>query len=163
MPPDRRLLPAASANVAADAVLGLLRLAVWQGSLERARHELAATYGPGGAYLWLLAPGGHLHGLIGLAPRGAGCGEVRHIAVQPGLRGHGIGRDLVRLGMAATALRAVVAETDRDAVGFYRALGFSVQSLGERYPGSERFLCRLDGGSMAPAAARCGPARPVEP
>lgn len=136
-------------------MLGLLRLAVWQGSLERARHELAAVYGPGGAYLWLLAPGGRLQGLIGLAPRGAGSGEITHIAVQPELRGQGIGRDLVRLGMAVTALRVLQAETDRDAVGFYRALGFSVQSLGERHPGVERFLCRLDGSQMMhPAVCR---------
>ena len=33
------------------------------------------------------------------------------------------------------------AETDKDAVDFYRKLGFSVTSLGEKYPGVERFHC----------------------
>lgn len=33
------------------------------------------------------------------------------------------------------------AETDAEAVGFYRSCGFTVRSLGEKYPGTERFLC----------------------
>lgn len=36
----------------------------------------------------------------------------------------------------------LVAETDADAVGFYRHSGFEVMSLGEKYPGTERFSCR---------------------
>ena len=35
----------------------------------------------------------------------------------------------------------VVAETDEEAVDFYRSLGFVVHSLGEQYPGIERFRC----------------------
>ncbi len=37
------------------------------------------------------------------------------------------------------------AETDRDAVGFYGKAGFTVTSLGEKYPGVERFACRWSG------------------
>ncbi len=37
----------------------------------------------------------------------------------------------------------IVAETDRSALGFYVALGFTMTSLGEKYPGVERFLVRL--------------------
>jgi hypothetical protein len=36
------------------------------------------------------------------------------------------------------------AETDADAVDFYRAIGFAVENLGERYPGVERRRCRLE-------------------
>jgi hypothetical protein len=36
-------------------------------------------------------------------------------------------------------LKNVEAETDREADGFYRACGFTVHSLGEKYPGVERF------------------------
>jgi hypothetical protein len=32
------------------------------------------------------------------------------------------------------------AETDRDALEFYRAYGFAVQNLGEKYPGTIPFL-----------------------
>jgi hypothetical protein len=35
------------------------------------------------------------------------------------------------------------ATTDSDAVGFYRRSGFKIESLGEQYPGVERFRCVL--------------------
>lgn len=35
----------------------------------------------------------------------------------------------------------MTAETDAEAAGFYRACGFQVRSLGEKYPGVERFAC----------------------
>lgn len=35
------------------------------------------------------------------------------------------------------------AETDKDAVGFYKKNGFTITSLGEKYPGVERFDCTL--------------------
>ena len=41
------------------------------------------------------------------------------------------------------SLTRVTAETDKDAVGFYRSCGFEVESLGELYPGIERFRCKL--------------------
>ncbi|MNP39986.1 hypothetical protein D3C76_1335850 [compost metagenome] len=35
----------------------------------------------------------------------------------------------------------IKAETDKDTVGFYKKIGFSITSLGEKYPGVERFEC----------------------
>lgn len=40
-------------------------------------------------------------------------------------------------------LTELIAETDRDAVEFYRKYGFEIHSLGEKYPGVDRFHCRL--------------------
>ena len=40
-------------------------------------------------------------------------------------------------------LQEIIAETDKDAVAFYRKVGFKIQSIGEKYPGTERFLCKL--------------------
>ena len=37
----------------------------------------------------------------------------------------------------------IVAETDHDAVGFYAANNFAITSLGEKYPGVERFQVHL--------------------
>ena len=41
-------------------------------------------------------------------------------------------------------LKYLVAETDADAIGFYQCCGFAVESLGELYPGVERFRCTLE-------------------
>ena len=68
---------------------------------------------------------------------------IRHIAVLPSRRGQGIGRDLIDAAVAGLDLHSVTAETDGEAVGFYRRCGFTVRSLGERYRGTERFACAL--------------------
>lgn len=68
---------------------------------------------------------------------------IRHIAVHRGHRGQGIGRRMILHVCGAYGLHMITAETDRGAVEFYRKVGFEAQSLGEKYPGTERFLCRL--------------------
>ncbi|MNU09693.1 hypothetical protein D3C72_2564150 [compost metagenome] len=43
----------------------------------------------------------------------------------------------------------ITAETDHEAAGFYRSAGFTVTSLGEKYPGVERFACVLSVNALA--------------
>jgi CubicO group peptidase (beta-lactamase class C family) len=81
---------------------------------------------------------------IGLEPRGSDEAEIRSLAVLPEWRRQGFARALIFGACDQLGLRAVEAETDADAVGFYRAVGFAVERLGERYPGVERFRCRLE-------------------
>ena len=66
---------------------------------------------------------------------------LEYIAVAPGLRGDGIGRALV--DALASVSGRVVAETDNDAVGFYRALDFDVSPAPSdpRWPGRRRYRC----------------------
>jgi ribosomal protein S18 acetylase RimI-like enzyme len=68
---------------------------------------------------------------------------IAHIGVAPARRRRGLGSYMVR--QVATRLRpaAISAETDAEAVGFYRAYGFEIQTLGERYPGVIRYRCHL--------------------
>lgn len=66
---------------------------------------------------------------------------IQHIVVDEAYRGSGLGRLLLEDAAARYAIRSFTAETDQDAVGFYRACGFDIRSLGEKYPGVERFLC----------------------
>jgi ribosomal protein S18 acetylase RimI-like enzyme len=82
--------------------------------------------------------------IVGFAMDDAGGLEIKHIAVRPDYRGKGYGRDLV-LGLIEmrNPLR-IEAETDDEAVGFYRSIGFTIESLGEKYPGVERFKCTYD-------------------
>ncbi|XID94858.1 GNAT family N-acetyltransferase [Paenibacillaceae bacterium WGS1546] len=66
---------------------------------------------------------------------------VQHLAVLPEHRGLGYGRGLILEAIELKGPSRIVAETDEDAVDFYRNIGFEVESLGERYPGVERFQC----------------------
>ena len=66
-------------------------------------------------------------------------------------RGTGIGSSLISFAWNEHRLGELTAETDADAVDFYERCGFSVRSLGEKYPGTERFWCTL---SRDPRSAR---------
>ena len=70
--------------------------------------------------------------------------EIKHIAVSPKQRGDGVGRAMIDFIIDTYSSCTIIAETDKDAVNFYQTLGFKITSLGETYPGVERFQCLLD-------------------
>lgn len=78
---------------------------------------------------------------IGMAFLEEGICEIRHIAVSPEQRGKSIASGMIDAICQLYQPDRVVAETDRQAVEFYRNYGFSIASLGEKYPGVERFRC----------------------
>jgi ribosomal protein S18 acetylase RimI-like enzyme len=123
--------------------LDLLSLAVGYPTPEKLALVVAGYRSLPGRKVFALLDGQVVQGIIGLEPSSRALARVRHIAVPEALRRQGIGRRLLTEACAATGFTALVAETHRDAVGFYRACGFSVQSLGERFPGVERFSCAL--------------------
>jgi ribosomal protein S18 acetylase RimI-like enzyme len=66
-----------------------------------------------------------------------------HIAIAESLRRRGIGAQLLVAVQGSVDHRLpLTAETDRASIGFYQALGFTVESLGQKYPGVERFTVR---------------------
>mgnify|MGYP003740132597 CR=1 FL=1 len=81
-------------------------------------------------------------GCIGVEINLSRC-EIKHIAVSPKVRGNGIGSKMINFLCEKYSFTSIVAETDTDAVEFYRNFGFKITSLGEKYPGVERFLCEL--------------------
>lgn len=84
---------------------------------------------------------GRVVGLIGVCRVSDRVGEIRHIVVHPSVRVRGIGRTMIAQIADRLDLAELIAETDTDAVGFYRRVGFNIESLGEKYPGRERFTC----------------------
>ncbi|HGH7182766.1 N-acetyltransferase [Bacillus cereus] len=79
---------------------------------------------------------------IGIAIIGANKARICHIAVAPQYRHKGIALRMIRKIIVMHQLTYVEAETDKEAVEFYKKIGFQVKSLGEKYPGIERFhLC----------------------
>ncbi|WP_307194994.1 GNAT family N-acetyltransferase [Neobacillus niacini] len=58
--------------------------------------------------------------------------EIKHIAVSSELRGKGIGSKMI--SFVLDMYPSVFAETDSDAVEFYRKYGFKITSLGEKIP-----------------------------
>ncbi|MFJ7972324.1 GNAT family N-acetyltransferase [Psychrobacillus sp. NPDC096389] len=68
---------------------------------------------------------------------------IRQIAVSPSERGRGIGERMIDFINDHHSLSIISAETDQDAVDFYKKMGFTITSLGEKYPGVERFYCEF--------------------
>lgn len=84
---------------------------------------------------------GRVVGLAGFTLQEDGQLYLRHIAVHPEHRREGYGRGLILELIELKRPREIVAETDEEAVDFYRNVRFDIVSLGEPYPGVERFRC----------------------
>ncbi|NHN31682.1 GNAT family N-acetyltransferase [Paenibacillus agricola] len=88
---------------------------------------------------------GEIIGLIGYSLMDNATGDftikLEHIAVDPEERGKGFGRGIILELLELEKPNVLLAETDEEAVDFYRSLGFAIASLGEKYPGVERFQC----------------------
>lgn len=82
-------------------------------------------------------------GIIGIRLQAPNAAEILHIAVLEEFRQRGMARAMIEGVISRFALNALIVETDRDAVDFYQRCGFAIQSLGEQYPGVERFQCKL--------------------
>ncbi|WP_419962044.1 GNAT family N-acetyltransferase [Psychrobacillus sp. BM2] len=67
--------------------------------------------------------------------------EIKHIAVNPNSRKRQIGSNMIYFILKKFQIDSIFAETDIDAVDFYASIGFTITSLGEKYPGVERFHC----------------------
>ncbi|HPF56417.1 MAG TPA: GNAT family N-acetyltransferase [Clostridiales bacterium] len=83
-------------------------------------------------------------GVIVLKNRGTQSFEILSIAVDPDRRNQQIGSKLIAYAADHLHCIQITAETDDDAVGFYRSYGFEITSLGEKYPGCIRYLCTLN-------------------
>jgi ribosomal protein S18 acetylase RimI-like enzyme len=91
------------------------------------------------------------HDTVGVIGYAVGASDITllHIATAPHARNTGVGTQLVEaMRRAVPAGLPIVAETDRDAMGFYAVNNFAITALGEKYPGVERFQFHL----RAPAA-----------
>jgi ribosomal protein S18 acetylase RimI-like enzyme len=67
---------------------------------------------------------------------------ISSIAVAPGWRNRGLARALIEALAERMGAERVVAETDDDAVGFYRSCGFTVEDAAPKF-GQPRYWCVL--------------------
>lgn len=91
--------------------------------------------------LYALEVKGSYVGCIGVEVIEPTLGVIKHIAVLPSERGKGVGKEMLNFIIRHQSFNLLCAETDNEAVEFYRNCGFTVKSLGEKYVGVERFLC----------------------
>lgn len=92
-------------------------------------------------YLYKAGKNGVPVGVIGFHNQGNGISEILHIAVDTDYRGHGIGRTMISEAVNQLGYISLVAQTDKDAIDFYRSCGFHIRSLGMLNSETQRFLC----------------------
>ena len=82
--------------------------------------------------------------VISLFPQG--CAELVGVAVEKSARRQGIGTFMIQQVREMCSLQTVFAETDEDAVEFYRKNGFSVEKREETYDGQivVRYQCKKE-------------------
>ena len=88
--------------------------------------------------LFGIKKGNEWAGCIGIRDLALGEIEIVHIAVALEYRGTGIGKKMIQQISQQLNPTRIKAETDKDAVDFYKRCGFSITSLGEKY------LCTKD-------------------
>ncbi|WP_054956430.1 GNAT family N-acetyltransferase [Paenibacillus dakarensis] len=107
---------------------------------EQLDQAVEAYRSPNGLELFGYEEEGILVGIIGIDIEDEEL-TIKHIAVTPENRGKDYGRGMIMELMLQLKPSRVIAETDEESVGFYRSIGFEIYSLGETYPGVERFRC----------------------
>lgn len=124
-------------------VAELLSYALYTPSIEKAFTALDILIAQPDTEVLVSLGGGNANGFLAARFTNKFKAEILYIAVDPDFRLKGLGRSMIEALIWRYNLSNVTAETDNTAVDFYRSIGFKVTSLGEKYPGVERFSCVL--------------------
>lgn len=125
----------------ADEMLALLGHSQYNPTRENMARMAAGFIADPAVAILACKGAGAVAGLMVLRREADARAEILGIAVQPALRGQGVGWFMVDAAMRDWALDALVAETDDDAVDFYRRCGFLVTPLDKKIEGCPRYLC----------------------
>lgn len=123
------------------AVKELLAMSMGRPTPERLQKLLDEFYNADGHAIFILLDKAKVTGIIGIDYTAAPYWWILHIAVAPDLRMRGIGRGLIDRTSEKLSLKSVALETDQDAVGFYRACGFTAVEIQSKWPGVRRYRC----------------------
>ncbi|HHB2170198.1 GNAT family N-acetyltransferase [Bacillus cereus] len=121
-----------------DSILNVLQYAVGPSETSLKKAVLFYERNKGALYRY------EEQACIGIEIIGVNKAKIRHIAVVPQYRHNGIAWQMIKEVLRMHQLMYLEAETDDEAVEFYKKIGFQVKSLGEKYPGVERFHCYLE-------------------
>ncbi len=80
---------------------------------------------------------------IGIALIDTNRARICHIAVDEKYRHQGIALQMIREIIRKYELTYIEAETDEEAVEFYKKCRFKIKSLGEKHTGVKRFHCHF--------------------
>ena len=117
---------------------------MYRPTMEKYEKKMEAYLQEEAVGIFTCTQGGTVVGMIVGRFDGASGVEILGIAVDADARKRGIGAYMIDRLMDAYALCNVTAETDDDAVGFYRKCGFCIMEYTEDYDGKPvtRYRCK---------------------
>ena len=129
----------------AERLRGLCRAWLYRPDPAVVRETLAEALDRADKAVYACRADGRLVAAAVVRRTGDGTAELEGIAVRREFRRRGVGRALIRAVWKAEALSGLAAETDDDAVGFYRRCGFAVEPFTRRFPDGTavRYRCLL--------------------
>ncbi|WP_425147083.1 GNAT family N-acetyltransferase [Deinococcus sp.] len=113
---------------------------------ERVRAALDAYASDAGLQVWSWEVAGQRMCAAGMRVQGAQA-ELLHLGTRLDARHSGYGRALLLALMTDLHLERLEAETDDEAIGFYRRAGFEVEETATRF-GTPRYRCLLRGATV---------------
>jgi N-acetylglutamate synthase-like GNAT family acetyltransferase len=119
----------------------LLAMAVGNPTPEKLTKLLNEFYTSDGRTIFIAEHNAKIIGVIGIDFTDKPLGFITHLAVLPDVRTQGTGSQLINYVTTSLELNKIRAETDQDAVGFYRACEFETEEIKSQYPGVRRFRC----------------------
>lgn len=122
-------------------VLTLLKPSVFNPTPERLKDRAEKYSADKNTFVYACKIDGVYAGIVVLKTEN-NTAEILDIAVKPEYRKHGIGRRLIDFIFSQFPIDNITAETDDEAVGFYKKCGFAVASVGA-VCGTKRYFCKL--------------------
>lgn len=120
-------------------VLTLLKPSVYNPTPERLKDRAEKYSADKNIFVYVCKTGGIYVGIVVFRMEN-GTAEILDIAVKPEYRKHGIGRSLIDFIFTQFPIYTITAETDDEAVGFYKRCGFDVIGFGMKC-NTKRYIC----------------------
>lgn len=120
-------------------VLTLLKPSVYNPTPERLKRRAEKYSADKNTFVYACKTGGIYVGIVVFRMEN-GTAEILDIAVNPKYRKHGIGRSLIDFIFTQFPIYTITAETDNEAVGFYKRCGFDVIGFGMKC-NTKRYIC----------------------
>lgn len=124
------------------ALISIIRHAIGSPNADKVDSVIQMYKADPKCHLWGISLHGKLVSVLGVEEITDTESRIRHIATQTGDRNRGHASNLIR-HVFTESINTLWAETSEDAIGFYERNGFEIKSIGEQWPGVERFRCTL--------------------
>lgn len=129
-------------NLKSEEILGILAESVYMPTAKRLNSRAEAYINNSDIIVLGASMNNRFLGIIVLDYSGDSELVILDIAVLKSIQKQGIGRTLIEYVKETYQPKCITAETDDDAIDFYRKIGFIVKSLGEKYPEIMRYECK---------------------